>query len=89
MNAWKGRTMFVIGFIIIAILAVLVYDAVAIHFGGTEASISSIIINASYKMPFMVFCISFPLGVLCGHLFWRMKGNKDTASNKLDTSELS
>ena len=60
------------------IVLILVYDVYAIYVGGTEASISSLIIKSSYEMPFMVFCIGFFLGVLCGHLFWRMKSNKDT-----------
>jgi hypothetical protein len=42
---------------------------------GTEASISSIIIVASYELPI----IPFAFGFLCGHFFWRMKPNKDTS----------
>ena len=60
------------------IVALLVYDVVAIKEGGTEASISSLIITSAYEMPFMVFCIGFFIGVLVGHLFWRMRPNKDT-----------
>lgn len=60
------------------IVIILIYDVYAIKVGGTEASISSLIIASSYEMPFMVFCIGFFLGVLAGHLFWRMRPNKDT-----------
>jgi len=60
------------------ILLILAYDVYAILVGGTEASISSLIITASYKMPFMTFMIGFLNGVLVGHLFWRMRSNKDT-----------
>ena len=81
---WKNKTLIVTLAIIVAIIAVLVYDAIAIYFGGTEASISSLIITASYQMPFMVFLIGFFLGVLCGHLFWRMKPNKDTIGTGID-----
>lgn len=57
---------------------ILIYDVYAIMEGGTEASISSLIIKSSYEMPFMVFSMGLIIGVLSGHLFWRMKTNKDT-----------
>lgn len=81
---WKQRTMLVTLMIPALILGILVYDAIAIHYGGTEASISSLIITSAYQMPFMVFCIGFFSGVLFGHLFWRMKGNADTKLLGLD-----
>lgn len=63
------------GLILVAVVALLiVYDVVAIAKGGTEASISSVIISFSYKMPMF----SFIFGFICGHLFWRMRTNKDT-----------
>lgn len=68
-------TFVVIPLIIIVILG---YDVFAIAKGGTEASISSLLINAAYKMPFMVYMIGLFNGILVGHLFWRMKSNKDT-----------
>ena len=60
------------------IVLILVFDVFAIMKGGTEASISSLLIASAYKMPFMVYCIGLANGILAGHLFWRMKGNKDT-----------
>ena len=61
------------------ILIILIYDAIAImKGGGSEASISSLIIKSSYEMPFMVFMIGQFTGILIGHLFWRMKSNEDT-----------
>lgn len=84
MNKWKGYTKIVALLIIALIIVVLVYDAIAIHFGGTEASISSLIITSAYHMPFMVFCIGFFMGLLSGHLFWRMRGNEDTKKINLD-----
>lgn len=84
MNKWKGYTKLVALGIIAMIVIVLVYDAIAIHFGGTEASISSLIITSAYEMPFMVFCIGFFTGILMGHLFWRMRGNEDTKKLNLD-----
>jgi hypothetical protein len=68
----KFVTFIIIPFLIVAILA---YDVYAILEDGNEASISALIIKTSYEMPFMVFCIGFFLGVLVGHLFWRMKSN--------------
>jgi len=59
----------------------VIYDIYAIHIGGTESSISSVLINFSYKMPmFTFFC-----GFICGHLFWRMRSNKDTM--KIDSEK--
>jgi len=84
MNKWKGYTLIVTLSIPIMIVLILVYDAVAIYNGGTEASISSLIITSAYEMPFMVFCIGFFSGILFGHLFWRMKGNEDTKKLNLD-----
>jgi hypothetical protein len=84
MNKWKGYTKLVALSIIGLIVIVLVYDAIAIHYGGTEASISSLIITSAYQMPFMVFCTGLFIGILIGHLFWRMRGNEDTKKLNLD-----
>ena len=75
---YKVLTKKVMLLIVFLIVAILVYDVIAIYHGGTEASISSAIIVMSYKQPFMVFCIGFFIGLLSGHLFWRMKPNDDT-----------
>lgn len=84
MNKWKNYTLLVTLAIPLLIVIILIYDAFAVHFGGTEASISSLIINASYKMPFMVLCIGYFNGILHGHLFWRMRPNKDTIDSGID-----
>ena len=68
-------TFFLIPFLV---LAILIYDFVAIMIDGSTASISSLLITYSYKMPFMVYCIGLFNGILVGHLFWRMRSNKDT-----------
>lgn len=70
----------IVTFIVIPLmlLGVLIYDVIAIANGGTEASISSLIIKWSYKMPFATFMTGLFNGILIGHLFWRMKSNKDT-----------
>lgn len=83
MNFKKITQMVMIG-IVLLIVIILIYDAYAISQGGTEASISSQIIVLSYKQPFLVSMISWFIGLLQGHLFWRMKGNKDTKALGLD-----
>jgi hypothetical protein len=72
----KGVIMKKVTTILISVVLVglLIYDVFAIAKGGTEASISSVIINFSYKMPVFTFLC----GIVCGHLFWRMKKNEDT-----------
>lgn len=70
--------------ILALIIIVLVYDAIAIMKGGTEASISSRIILMSYNMPLIPAVIGWFIGLLMGHLFWRMKGNDDTRAVGLD-----
>ena len=58
-----------------ALVAVIaVYDVFAIIKGGTEASVSFLLITWSYKFPMLPFSI----GVICGHLFWRMRDTKET-----------
>ena len=60
------------------ITIILAYDFVAVVKGGSEASISSLIISLSYKMPFFTYMVGLFNGILIGHLFWRMRTNKDT-----------
>jgi hypothetical protein len=67
--------------IILATIFLIIYDVFAIIKGGTEASISSIIITWSYEMPLLPFAF----GVLCGHFFWRMRSNEDT--RKIDNAK--
>lgn len=75
----KDKTKFVTFIIIpVLILAILIYDVIAIKVGGTEASISSLLIVSSYKMPFLTYSLGLINGVLVGHLFWRMRPNEDT-----------
>lgn len=87
MNKWKSITQKVMMLIIVAIVLILVYDAIAIMNGGTEASISSAIIVMSYKHPSVVAFICLFTGILIGHLFWRMAPNKDTIESGIDKLE--
>lgn len=81
---YKKITVFVALSIPAYLFIVLGYDVLAIEGGGTEASISSLLITTAYKMPFMVYCVGLLNGIFVGHLFWRMKGNKDTKELGLD-----
>lgn len=69
------------------IAALLMFDVLAISKGGSEASISSLIIKSSYEMPFAVFMVGQFSGILIGHLFWRMKTNNDT--KEIDSRNIS
>lgn len=81
---FKKLTMKVTLAIVIAVVVILAYDAVAVMNGGTEASISSLIITLSYKQPLVPALVGWFIGLLMGHLFWRMKGNDDTRALGLD-----
>jgi len=68
---WQKATMAFIGILILAITA---WDVFVLVDGGTESSISYVMIQWAYKYPLFPFC----MGVLVGHLFWRMKNVKGT-----------
>jgi hypothetical protein len=68
-------------FSISALILILAYDVIAIYLGGTESSISALIIKASYEMPAFTFLSGFTMG----HLFWRMRSNSMT--DKIDKKE--
>lgn len=57
-----------LGFIILLVVSVAVFDVFIIAKKGKTESISAHIIRMSHKYP----SISFLIGFLCGHLFWRM-----------------
>lgn len=69
--SWKKWTAL---FIAIVLLAIAGYDVIAISGGGTEASISHMMITWSYKYPAFTFMVGFAMG----HLFWRMRGTAET-----------
>ena len=54
------------GVLMVVPLAVIIYDVIAIEKGGTEASISAVVLRTSLKRPIVPFAV----GVLCGHLFF-------------------
>ncbi len=56
-------------FILAALFIIIIYDVYAYAIGGTAATISWIIYQASKEMQM----IPFAAGVLCGHFFWQMR----------------
>ena len=54
-------------FVVVAILLIGVYDAIALFSWGVESTISRVVgVEASFDAP----TIPFAFGVLMGHLFW-------------------
>jgi len=52
----------------IILAAIVLWDVFVMVTDGADSSISSMLIEMSYQYPIMPFSI----GVVCGHLFWRM-----------------
>ena len=69
----KVRKMTMI-FVMIVIVAIVIYDVYALVTGGTEASISYLLMTWGYNYP--VF--SFAMGFVMGHLFWRIRNVSGT-----------
>jgi len=75
----KSKTsLFIVGFIVFTVVVVGGYDVYAIMQGGTEATISFMIYNWSYKYPIFTFACGFFPGVLVGHFFWRIRDTDTT-----------
>lgn len=54
------------------------YDLWAISKEGTEASISFMFLEWSYKYPMFTWTMGFAPGLLVGHFFWRIRDTKRT-----------
>jgi len=78
MDIRKKTSLFIVGFILFAIVIVGGYDIYAIIKGGTEATISHMVFEWSYKYPIFTFSCGFFPGVLVGHFFWRIRDGKIT-----------
>ena len=59
-------------FIITTFVLIAVYDVYAWIKGGTAGTISYAMIDWSYKYPIWPFA----MGIICGHLFWRVRDVK-------------
>jgi L-lactate permease len=75
----KITAIFTISLIVFVTVAITVFDIWAISKGGTEASISHLIFEWSYKYPMLNHLAGLIEGILIGHLFWRIR---DTATTK-------
>ena len=73
---WQKATMYFVGLMLILVIA---WDVFVLIDGGTESSISHLLIVWSYKYPIFTFAS----GVLCGHLFWRVRQTKELNDLKL------
>lgn len=56
-------------FLAVIVAAIVGYDIFAVIKGGTDATISNVIIEWSYGFPAMTFAIGF----VSGHLFWKIR----------------
>jgi len=59
-------------FVMFTIVSIALYDVYAINQGGTEASISHLLITWSYEFPAFTFLMGFTMG----HLFWKIRAVK-------------
>jgi len=75
----KSKTaIFTLGSIGLLLLAWLGYDIYAISEGGTEASISFMMYEWSYKFPIFTWSCGFMPGLFVGHFFWRIRDTERT-----------
>lgn len=48
----------------------IVFDVIALHREGPEATISHQLLQAAREHPVVPLVIGWAIGLLCGHLFW-------------------
>lgn len=63
---WKRITLIVTSLFVVAMIG---YDVFAVIKGGTDATISAVVLHWSKEY----LIIPFALGALMGHLFWSQK----------------
>jgi hypothetical protein len=78
MSFKKKTPIFVFSTLALFALAWIIYDIYAINEGGTEASISFMFYEWSYKYPVFNTILSGVVGFLGGHFFWRIRDTKTT-----------
>ena len=61
-----------IAFLLGSVVIIGGYDIYAFLKGGTDATISNVIIEWSYQYPIFTFSLGFIFGMLAGHLFWQL-----------------
>jgi len=77
-NIKSTTTKFVLLSTALIAVAWILYDVYAIVEGGTEASISFMMYEWSYKYPIFTFACGFFPGILVGHFFWRIRDTETT-----------
>lgn len=60
-------------FLLSIVVAIAVFDVVIIKLKGKRSSISAWTIRTSYKYPSIVMVSMLGLGIVLGHVLWRMK----------------
>lgn len=71
-------------FVILVIVAIVVYDVWAITHGGTEGTVSYLLHDWAYEYPIF----TFSMGVVMGHLFWQMRKTRHTKKLEKRIAEL-
>lgn len=69
---------FTIGSLLLLLVIWLGYDIWAISEGGTEASISFMMYEWSYKYPIFTWTFGFLNGLFVGHFWWRIRDTETT-----------
>jgi uncharacterized membrane-anchored protein YhcB (DUF1043 family) len=67
-----GKRKLTYWFIAVVVVVIAVFDVYVILDAGKESSVSQVLIELSYEYP----SLTFMMGFVMGHLFWRMKSNK-------------
>jgi hypothetical protein len=62
-----------IALMVLAFFLIALYDVIALLAGGTETTISAVIISWSKVYPILPFAF----GVLMGHFFWQIDTTKE------------
>jgi len=78
MNIKSKTACFTLISVLIFFISWIGYDVYAILEGGTEASISYMMFEWSYKYPIFTFTCGFIPGILVGHFFWRIRDTRGT-----------
>ena len=78
MEMKKKTAIFTLGSMAVMAIAWIVFDIYAIGEGGTEASISFMMYEWSYKYPIFNTVLSGSVGLLVGHFFWRIRDTERT-----------
>lgn len=72
---------YIVLFLVAALAITAGFDGYLIYLGGGEASISHYIIEIAYAYPVVTFLVGF----LMGHLFWRLRDTKKTIEISSET----